>query len=371
MKINVACGASVYTMLVVLLSALAGAEQAPAAPLVKHLVIQPTKENPRNSEGSFVQLKDGRILFVYSRFRGASDEAQANVASRISSDDGRTWSKPHQVVGREGMMNVMSASLLRLADGRIALFYLVKNSMTDCRLHMLISADEAASWQQPTLCMPENGYFVVNNDRVIQLKSGRLIVPAAQHHYAATKDIPASGRGEATCFLSDDSGKTWRRAEATLIAPRKSRSGYQEPAVVELKDGSLLMLIRTDLGSQFSSTSTDGGENWAPAVPTDLSSPVSPCSIKRVPTTRELMVIWNDHHAIPPALANKRTPFSVALSSDEGKTWRPSKTLEADPNGHYCYTAILFRDDRVLLAYGGLAGKPLTIASFAIDWLQH
>jgi predicted neuraminidase len=360
-----------YAMFVVLLLALAAAAQTPAGPLVKHLVVLPTKENPRNSEGSFAILKDGRVLFVYSRFRGGSDEAAADLVSRVSSDDGRTWSGPQQVVGREGAMNVMSASLLRLADGSIALFYLVKNSMTDCRLHMLSSSDEAGSWHEPRLCVPEDGYFVVNNDRVIQLKSGRLVVPAAQHHYAATKDIPASGRGEATCFLSDDAGKTWRRGAATLIAPRRSRSGFQEPAVVELKDGSLLMLTRTDLGSQFCSTSTDGGENWTPAVPTDLASPLSPGSIKRVPTTGELMVIWNDHRNVPAALANKRTPLSVALSSDEGKTWRPSKTLEADPNGYYCYTAILFRDDRVLLAYGGLAGKPLTIASFAIDWLHH
>ena len=26
--------------------------------------------NPRNSEGSFVRLQDGRILFVYSRYNG-------------------------------------------------------------------------------------------------------------------------------------------------------------------------------------------------------------------------------------------------------------------------------------------------------------
>jgi len=40
--------------------------------------------NPRNSEGSFVALKDGRILYVYTHYNGASwhDHASADLASR-------------------------------------------------------------------------------------------------------------------------------------------------------------------------------------------------------------------------------------------------------------------------------------------------
>jgi sialidase-1 len=360
----------IFAGVLLLVGIRAAADEGPG-PLEKHLVLRPTKENPRNSEGAFVRLKDRRILFVYSHFSGRGDEAAADLVARISPDGGRTWGEPKQVVPREGALNVMSVSLLRLADGRIAMFYAVKNSMSDCRMSMRSSSDEAATWGRPTHCLPEEGYFVVNNDRVIQLKSGRLVVPAAQHHYAATKDAPATARGEATCFISDDSGASWRRARSTLTAPLKSRAGFQEPAVVELKDGRLLMLIRTDLGSQYRSISKDGGESWAEAEPTELASPLSPCSVKRVPKTGDLMVIWNDHRNVPRAIRNKRTPFSVALSSDEGMTWGPSKTLEADPNGHYCYTAILFLDDRVLLAYDGLNGKPLEIASFPLDWLYR
>ncbi len=87
--------------------------------------------NPRNSEGSFVALKDGRILFAYSRYRGAmdwADHATADIAARTSADGGRTWSQDDRIiVPNEGRLNVMSASLLRLADGRVALFYLRKN----------------------------------------------------------------------------------------------------------------------------------------------------------------------------------------------------------------------------------------------------
>lgn len=34
--------------------------------------IGPKEDNPRNSEGTFLELQDGEIIFVYSRFRGDS-----------------------------------------------------------------------------------------------------------------------------------------------------------------------------------------------------------------------------------------------------------------------------------------------------------
>ena len=41
--------------------------------------------NPRNSEGDFITLKDGRILFVYTHFTGgAADHSSAYLAGRYS-----------------------------------------------------------------------------------------------------------------------------------------------------------------------------------------------------------------------------------------------------------------------------------------------
>jgi len=50
------------------------------------------------------------------------------IVGRLSSDGGRTWAS-HDVplVDAEGKLNVMSVSLLRLRDGRIAMFYGKKN----------------------------------------------------------------------------------------------------------------------------------------------------------------------------------------------------------------------------------------------------
>ena len=68
----------------------------------------------------------------------------------------------------------MSVSLLRLQDGTIALFMV--NSLIDC-IPYLHSTDEALSWSDPIRCISDSaGYYTLNNDRVIQLQNGRLIL---------------------------------------------------------------------------------------------------------------------------------------------------------------------------------------------------
>ena len=57
-------------------------------------------------------------------------------------------------------------------------------------------------------------------------------------------------------------------------------------------------------------------------------------------------MLWNNNGA-----DQKRTPLNIAVSTDEGKTWSHIKTLEDDPDKMYCYTAIHFTGDHILLGY--------------------
>jgi Neuraminidase (sialidase) len=342
--------------------------------VTKIRLLPPKEGNPRNSEGDFVQLKDGRVLLVYTHFTGGGgDNSAAHLAGRYSSDGGRTWTTEDVVVvPNEGGCNVMSVSLLRLQSGEIALFYLRKNSMEDCRPYLRLSTDEGQTWSEPTLCIPPVGYYVVNNDRVIQLRNGRLVVPAALHNIPGGK----WGPGVAMCFLSDDNGKTWYQSDTELQGPENSRSGLQEPGVIELKDGRLMMLCRTDQGCQMRSYSADSGITWSPAEPTNLLSPVSPATFERIPQTGDILLAWNDHTHVDDAHRGKRTPFRVAISRDEGQTWENVKTLEDDPAGWYCYTAMEFVGDHVLLAYCATgAGMPhlsrTQITLLDVDWLYQ
>jgi hypothetical protein len=116
------------------------------------LKLSPSGNNPRNSEGDFINLKDGRILFIYTHYTGdsSSDHAPAYLAGRYSDDGGYMWGEKDQIIlQNEGEMNVMSVSLLRLQNGEIALFYMRKNSNNDCIPYMRIPKEQAKSWREP------------------------------------------------------------------------------------------------------------------------------------------------------------------------------------------------------------------------------
>lgn len=331
----------------------------------------PKKGNPRNSEGAFLQLKDGRLMFAYSRYTGesASDIAPCCIAAIYSGDEGDTWTEEETIARAEehDVANIMSVSLLRMQNGDIGLFYFIRRARNDGRLYLRRSSDEGKSWGDARVCVPGLGHYVTNNDRVVMLSSGRLIVPAAYHKMAGdvTEYDEFKSKNDAKAvahfFLSDDDGFTWREAQSycALYAPR-SRSGLQEPGVIELENGTLWAWARTDLGCQYEMFSMDGGETWSQAAPSLFSSPRSPLSMKRCPRYGFLLAIWNpiphyqtravEYHRI-------RSPLVGAISKDEGQSWDGFFTLETeDSGGGYCYTAIHFVGEAVLLAY--CAGIP-------------
>lgn len=349
-----------------------------ASTIHRDVLLPPGPENPRNSEGDFIELKDGRVLFVYTHFTGgSSDHAVAHLAARFSDDGGMTWTEEDEVtIANEGGFNVMSVSLLRLPNDEIALFYMRKNSLEDCRPVMRVSRDEARTWSEPVEIITDVvGYYVLNNDRIVQTSSGRLLCPVALHNRAEYAE--PDWEGILMVYFSDDMGGTWQRSESTLkkFEADGSRVLLQEPGVIELRDGRIMMWARTNSGSQYLSWSSDDGDTWTSPVPSSIMSPRSPASIERVPGGDALMMVWNDHAEITGEALAWRSPLAVALSFDEGKTWKQSRLLEDNPEGWYCYTAIDFVGDRVLLAHcagirskGGLNVTQMT--SFGIDWLM-
>ena len=340
------------------------------------LELPPTEGNPRNSEGAFLRLKDGRLMFAYSRFVGEShdDDAPASIAARSSTDGGRTWgSRDETLFTREqfGVKNIMSVSLMRMADTSLGLYFCLRRGWHDCRLHLFRSTDEGRTWSKPVCCITALGYYVTNNDRVVRLSSGRIVVPGDFHRMRgeSTEDWASfDGRGAGMFFLSDDDGRSWREARQYCVMPHpQSGSGLQETGVLELRSGAVWAYFRTDMGSHYESYSLDGGESWTEARPSRFTGPCSPLCVKRMPDGR-LLAIWNP---IPMYQSRERTawswgrtPLAAALSADDGGNWSEPVLIEdGSDGGGYCYTAIHFEEDAVLLAYcAGNEGDRICLA---------
>ena len=154
--------------------------------VVQELMPDNEAGNPRNSEGTFLETEKDGILFVYSRFRGSNpaDHAYADLCLMRSADGGRTFGEGEIILTCEGEggVNMMSPSLLQMENGEIGLFYLVRMTYTMTRIFLRRSADGGRTWGERVLCSPQDDFFVVNNDRVVRLHTGRIIIQIGRAH---------------------------------------------------------------------------------------------------------------------------------------------------------------------------------------------
>ena len=153
------------------------------------------------------------------------------------------------------------------------------------------------------------------------------------------------------------------------------KRGAMEPEVVELKDGRVLMIVRTQLGIIAAVRSSDGGETWGAPVSLDVKAPEAPATLRRIPSTGDLLLIWNNTYTAGAGHGGKRTPLTAAISSDEGMVWRNVRNLETDKSKTFAYTSVTFVRDRVVLSYwesGPAAGQLSTrFRSLPVSWFYR
>jgi len=309
-----------------------------------------TEENPRYSEGDLLVLNDGRYLYGTTEFiNDWSDFAKARIVGRISADGGQSWGEKTVLQENIGEQNVMSLTFQALSDTEVGLFYLHKNDVDELNAYLRRSDDGGETFGEATLITDMPGYHVMNNDRVIRLSSGRLLAPVAW-----TEDVHKVNHFTSRAWISDDAGKTWRAGSGVVDYAER---GAMEPECLELRDGRVLMMFRTQLGHIGAAYSEDGGDTWGEPASWGVRAPESPATLRRIPSTGDLLLIWNDTYVEGAGHGGKRSPLTVAISTDEGETWIHKKNIETSEDGSdsfmggYAYTSATFDRGRVLLTY--------------------
>jgi predicted neuraminidase len=164
------------------------------------------------------------------------------------------------------------------------------------------------------------------------LDNRRLIVP-----------LYSDGFSFSLMAITDDWGKTWRTS-APLVG-----QGNIQPSIVRKRDGTLFTLMRDNGPAPkrlHQSESRDGGETWSAVADSDLPNPGSGAEIISLHNGRWVL-IHNDTE-------RGRNSLAVAISDDEGQTWRWKRHLEFDPPGpeagSYHYPSIIQARDGTLHA---------------------
>jgi sialidase-1 len=337
---------------------------ADAAGVGFRVVVAPgSAQFPRNGESAILPLKDGRLLLSYSQFYGgAGDDSAARIVGTISEDGGRTWGPTFVMQENDAGHNVMCANLLRLANGDILFIYIRQNSYADTRTLGRLSHDEGKTWDaEIDITKDTPGYIFIENDRGIQLKSGRILSPEAY-----SPDYNKENHFRSVVHRSDDGGKTWQRSANMVDAPQR---GAMEPDLIELKDGRVLMMFRVQMGRIWQSFSADSGVTWSEAQPSALVAPEAPSKMRRIPSTGDILIIYNHNYDPAADHGGLRRPLSAAISTDDGATWTHLKDIENDSARIYQYPSIAFAGDMVLLSY--YENSSLVVRGLPVSWFYE
>jgi hypothetical protein len=305
------------------------------------------KELPLTRFGPFVNIPKGRILTV--------DSNQCH----ISNDEGKTWTSYPIFRSPDRFLIRPERALIRTKKGTIILAFAndrerskfnwdrETHDVKDAELptYAVRSDDDGRTWSEPQLLHREWTGAVRD---IIETKDGHVIF---------TSMMVRSGPGHhaVVTYTSANEGMSWTRSNIVDLGGIGDHDGTIESTLEEMKDGRLLMFLRTNWGYFWETWSSDKGITWKDFRSTPIDASSSPGMFKRL-ASGTLVMVWNRYYpqgkttvrlvggdrnfsAFPVSL--HRDELSFMYSLDEGKTWsKPlviAKTTEPKTQISYPY----------------------------------
>lgn len=339
--------------------------------------------------GPFLACLDGSLLAIYEEGRSAKQWKDTSIPQymycRRSYDNGLTWGEPQVIASHpeEGRL-ANSFGLFADANGHVHHLYLLLLNWDEhipyedriIEMKHIRSCDHGRTWSEPETVDYGHSYTGSINNATV-LGSGRIVVSFSYMTKRKT------GRFTTTAMLSDDHGQTWRLSNSNLFLDNggaHSETGAVEPVTIELPDGRIWMVVRTQSGKLYETYSSDAGENWSELAPTGFVSSNSPAGLLRLRDGRVLMC-WNHgkgepiHHGISYA----RQAIVAAICGYDG-VWRGYRQVagmkrEYDARRLLCYPWMVeLADGSVLVGYydthfSHFGTQTFRVVRFDPEWL--
>lgn len=275
--------------------------------------------------------RGGRLFATF--YTGGSTEGAGNYAVLKKSDDkGNTWSDFIAVYDPGTPRRAFDPAIWLDPKGRLWWFW--SESMTTkaddqfdgvggvCYVRCDHPDAEELIWTEPVRFA--NG-VMMNKPTV--LSTGEWLFPCAvwidsRHHTEGPEYRGFSSpqwmlhEKNSNVYLSTDEGETFSFYGQADIPGRS----FDEHMVIELKDGSLMMLVRTVYGIG-KSMSYDKGKTWTPGEDSGFGGPCARFFIRRLKSGRILLV---NHHEF-----TGRNNIKALLSDDECKSFNKVLLLDA------------------------------------------
>jgi predicted neuraminidase len=266
----------------------------------------------------------GRLLATW--YSGGETEGPENYVLLVTSeDDGRTWSDPLLVVDPPSPVRAFDPVLWHDPGGALWWFWSQSYGVFDGRAGVWAVRCSNSSASTPTWSAPRRLFDGVMMNKPTVLRNGTWLACSAVWSHVHAGFVTREDMGElrfSNVYASKDEGESWSWLGRADVPNRQ----FDEHMIVERRDGSLWMLVRTISGIG-EAVSLDGGKSWTPSKGNVLEGPNSRFFIRRLRSGRVLLV---NHYRF-----QDRDNLTAMLSEDEGRTWYGHLVLDQRPSVSY------------------------------------
>jgi sialidase-1 len=335
---------------------------------------------------SIIRAADGSLLaFAEGRVNSGADHGDIDLVLRRSQDHGLSWG-PMNVVWDDGGNTCGNPTpVLDQSTGRLWLAMTHNQGEDDLAaitsgtgkgsrtVWMSHSDDHGVTWAAPrdltaSVKKPEWRWFATGPGTGIQLRCGRLVIPACRNTGKGGKATAA------LVFYSDDHGKTWQIGG-------EAGDSLSESQVVELADGSVMLNARRTAARPHQrgvAISKDRGETFGPVWHDPaLVDPTCQASILRCSLAAEgqgnRLIFSNPATDIAGRWGRKN--LTLRMSLDEGKTWPVARLLHPGFSAYSSLVMLSHESIGCLFESGGDVKteryQRITFAKFTLSWLME
>jgi len=299
-------------------------------------------KSTRGSQGvaGIERTAKGRLWAVWfaSKSPKGVESPYSHVVLATSADDGRTWVDPALIVGPHRFVRAYDPCVWIDPKGRLWLFWAATADMQDGRMGVwtIVTDDPDAEkpvWSEPRRIgngiMMNKPTVLKNGDWILTLGLCRdndllpFITLKEEALTPYTREMISHRLGDergSNVFRSTDEGKTFHfHGQARVPSTR-----VDEHMIVERRDGSLMMLVRTTYGIGRS-ISTDGGRTWSAGekyMERGTAVGNSRFFIRRL-QSGALLMVRNDGR-----VTKTRSHMAAFVSDDDGATWKGGLMLD-------------------------------------------
>lgn len=336
---------------------------ATAPPFFVSTVVNPGSPHAKSHSATLAVLPGGALRAAWY---AGSGEGAADVAIYLSSrEPGGSWSEPRAMLTREQTAAALRRNIISLGNpllltgdtGRLGLLFvsIAAGRWSGSSMNLTWSDDGGATWGpvRKLTMNPLANLASLPRNPPSALIGGGWAVPVYEEFLGKFPEI---------LWLQPGGRHGWRAAVSRIDGGVR----ILQPALVPLDRERAVSFFRDFRPAKWMSVSRSGdaGRTWTAPAATSLPNRDSGVCVVRL-TDGSLLCAYND------LSAGRRENLRLALSRDEGASWRTIATLAEEPGSEFSYPYMLAAPDGRIRMVWSARQTQIIYAEFNEAWVRR